>query len=259
MQPLPSDNSISNDCEMKSSEFVVLKPHADPVVTAPDDAIDNTYTVDEEEDGTLTFRKISQRENRNRIITIKTKVRRTSSNANEEVRDTTVETNFLTPKGTVIQERDVVQSKKKVTPRGSHYYQRSTLHTRRVQDKEGGDQLQHDVCMETDNTSVSQGDSWGNRIVTRIALDSSTGPLPTATLEELDSFSQLEGPEKSHISVLGKMDLSKTSNGYSNVSESEEDDKEEKISKTKCEHVLRKSNCLSSPTKKHSYSVHLQC
>ena len=40
------------------------------------------------------FPQISQNEDHNRVVTITSKVRRTPSNANEEMRDTVVETTF---------------------------------------------------------------------------------------------------------------------------------------------------------------------
>ena len=81
------------------------------------------------------FSQISQNEDRNRVVTITSKVRRTPSNANEEMRDTVVETTFRSPGGIAIKERDVIRSRRKITPRGSNYYQRTTQHTRRVRDK----------------------------------------------------------------------------------------------------------------------------
>ena len=224
--PLPSPA----DPEMTSSAFVVLKPRADAAGLAArsQPELDRSVSVrEEDEEEGVTYRKVSKDEQHSRVVTIKSKVRRTPSDANEEIRDTVVETDFLAPGGSAVKDRDVIRSRRKITPRGSNYYQRTTHRTRRVRDKEGSDFVEHDVCVENDSTSVSEGRSWGSRTVTKMTLDRPSGELPAA-LDELTSLPQLEAaPKKSAgAAVLGKMDMSKASSGYGSVSGSEEEDKD---------------------------------
>ncbi|XP_070206034.1 titin homolog isoform X4 [Littorina saxatilis] len=251
-QPPTLPSSTDTDPDMTSSAFVILKPHIDAVVEAQSkrDA-DSGVTVIEDDDGGVTYRKTSLNEQQNRIVTIKSKVRRTPSDAHEELRDTIVETSFFSPGGAAVKERDVVRSKRKITPRGSNYYQRTTQYIRRIRDKEGSDFVETDMCVENDNTSVSDGKTWGDRTVTKVTLDKPSGDLPQSldelaslpqsldkpssdlpqSLDELASLPQLEGGGRrgqgpGPLGVVGRMDMSKASSGYGSVSGSEEEDKE---------------------------------
>ncbi|KAK7506116.1 hypothetical protein BaRGS_00002838, partial [Batillaria attramentaria] len=229
LEPPPEPSgSVSDD---DASAFLVLKPQIDAMLSAKGKqqdgqgkSVQRTVSFNEDDDGTVTFRKISHGEQQNRIVTIKSKKRRTPSNANEEMRDTIVETNFHSPGGALIKERDVISSKRKITQRGSNYFQRTTQHTRRIRDKEGSETIEHDVCVESDNTSSSDGHSWGNRTFTKVTLDQASGELPNV-LDELGSLPQLEA-KKPLTSTAGRMDMSKASSGYGSVSGSEEEDKE---------------------------------
>ena len=156
-------------------------------------------------------------------------MRRTPSNADEEIRDTVVETDFHSPGGAAVKDRDVIRSRRKITPRGSNYYQRTTHRTRLVRDQEGSDFVEHDVCVESDNTSISEGRSWGSRTVTKVTVDRPSGGLPPA-LDELAKLPQLEAPRMGKGAGAGaplvRMDMSKASSGYGSVSGSEEEDKD---------------------------------
>ncbi|KAL8604624.1 hypothetical protein ACOMHN_013404 [Nucella lapillus] len=172
-----------DDTDMTSSAFLVLKsPGSSPAESLAVKKEKSASTVErsvsfrEDSQGGVIYRKVSKDEEQNRVVTIKSKVRRTPSDAKEELRDTIVETTFMAPDSSAaVQERDVIRSRRKITPRGSNYYERTTQYTRRVRDKEGTDFVEHDVCVESDNTSIGQGVSWGNKIVTKVRGDDDDG------------------------------------------------------------------------------------
>ncbi|XP_012941023.1 myosin light chain kinase, smooth muscle [Aplysia californica] len=139
-----------------------------------------SFNINEDDDGGVTMQAIAEDENQNQVVTVRTKKQRTPSNANEELRNTIVERNKVSPGGTVLKERDVIQTKKRLTSRGSNYFQRSVYTTRTKRDKEGAEQVEHDVIVESENKSVSQGQSWGDKVVTHVTLGdpNSTSAVP---------------------------------------------------------------------------------
>ncbi|CAG5123370.1 unnamed protein product, partial [Candidula unifasciata] len=150
-----------------------------------------TFDVSEQEDGTITLQAVAEDRNQNKVVTVRTKKLRTPSNANEELRDTIVERKKLTPEGAVMVERDVIQTKNRLTSRGSNYYTRSayTLRTRR---ENGGVQtVEHSVCVENENTSVSQGQSWGDKAEAQVTLVDASG---AASVSQLPSSSTVVLP-----------------------------------------------------------------
>ncbi|XP_067684073.1 uncharacterized protein [Haliotis asinina] len=183
----------------------------------------NAITYQEDDDGTVTVQQVSQDDHQDRVVTVRSKIFRTRSNAQAEERDTVVETLFTSPGGTQLQERDVIKTKKKLTSRGSNYFQRSVQVTRRVRDTAGGEVVEQDICVESDNKSVTKGQSWGDRVITKVILDKPSQLQPM--IQEA-----AEAPKKSHATiVLSKLNVSKASSGYGSVSGSEEDDREEVV------------------------------
>ncbi|XP_025090253.1 uncharacterized protein LOC112561770 isoform X4 [Pomacea canaliculata] len=196
---LPQSLPPASADDMTSSAYLVLKaqPSGEKRRTGSSNNSSNA-TVEQDSDGTVTYRKVSQDECHNRIVTIKSKVRRTPSNASEETRDTVVETSYQAPGGALVTERDVIQSRKKLTHRGSNYYQRTAQYMRRVRDRGGSEFVEHDVHVQADNTSVSRGQSWTSNVAARVEVDQPSGPLPAnlhplpAMLEELATLHPVE-------------------------------------------------------------------
>ncbi|KAL8584682.1 hypothetical protein ACOMHN_035603 [Nucella lapillus] len=193
-----------------------------------------SLAVVKDDDGGVIYRKISRDEKENRVYTIRSKLRRTSSDASEELRDTILETNFLAPGGAAVQERDVIRSRRKITPGGSNYHVRTTQRTTRVRDVSGSDFVEQDMTVECDNTSVREGRSWGSKTVTKVTLDTEDtdpGDLPLDELCSLPQLAELGGRRSGNTSstcstIPVKMDMSKASSGYGSVSGSEEEDKD---------------------------------
>ena len=164
-----------------------------------------TFDVNEEDDGSVTYQASSEEPGQNRTVTVRTRRLRTPSDATEELRDTIVERKYRVqrPSGktqqdgdldnskgsngssnaegsnqvsnidpfadVVIEERDVVRTKKRLTSRGSNYYSRSAVTTRLRRDRHGAAQtVEHDVVVESGAKSVSKGKSWGNRAETHV-------------------------------------------------------------------------------------------
>ncbi|XP_046374424.2 uncharacterized protein LOC124147724 isoform X3 [Haliotis rufescens] len=194
--------------------------HSDNTVSAHSDS---AITYQEDDDGTVTVQQVTQDDHQDRVVTVRSKIFRTPSNAQAEERDTVVETLFTSPGGTQLQERDVIKTKKRLTSRGSNYFQRSVQVTRRVRDTAGGEVVEQDNCVESDSKSVSKGQSWGDRVITKVTLDKPNQQQPM--IQEA-----ADAPKKSHATlVLSKLNVSKASSGYGSVSGSEEDDREEII------------------------------
>ncbi|KAK6968514.1 titin, partial [Biomphalaria glabrata] len=136
-----------------------------------------TFRVNQDKDGGITLQASAEDENQNRVVTVRTLKQRTPSDADEELRDKIVQKKMVSPGGTVLEEKAVVQTKKKLTSRGSNYYTRSTYTTRTKRDKHGQETVEHNVSVETENKSVSQGQSWGNKVVTSVTLDEGGNPV----------------------------------------------------------------------------------
>ncbi|RUS73862.1 hypothetical protein EGW08_018384, partial [Elysia chlorotica] len=69
----------------------------------------------------------------------------------------------------LIEERDVVRTKTRLTSRGSNYFSRSAVTTRLRRDRHGTARtVEHDVVVESGAKSVSTGKSWGNRAETHV-------------------------------------------------------------------------------------------
>ncbi|CAL1527896.1 unnamed protein product [Lymnaea stagnalis] len=166
-------------------------------ISAPRQVGARTFHVNTAQDGSVTVQASAKDENQNRIVTVRTKKQRTPSNANEELRDKIVQRRLVTPGGTVVEEKGVVQTKKRLTSRGSNYYTRKTYTTRTKRDKEGVETVEHDVTVETENKSVSQGQSWGDKVVTQVTLGDETvvNGSPTLTSGLADS----RGLEKADV------------------------------------------------------------
>ena len=164
-----------------------------------------TFDVNEDEDGSVTYQASSEEPGQNRTVTVRTRRLRTPSDATEELRDTIVERKYRVqrPAGktqqereptssdkpsdgekaertgkaaasdpfsdVVIEERDVIRTKKRLTSRGSNYYSRSAVTTRLRRDRHGAAHtVEHDVVVESGAKSVSKGKSWGNRAETYV-------------------------------------------------------------------------------------------
>lgn len=172
----------SNNMVMKSTSTLQL-------VTAPQPAPGGrTFHVNQEDDGTITMQAGAADENQNRIITVRTKKQRTPSDADEELKDKIVKKTMVSPGGAVIEETGVVHTKKRITSRGSNYFTRREYTTRTRRDKEGAETVEHDVTVETDNKSVSQGQSWGDKVVTRVALEDAKTANGLSSLKSVDDL-----------------------------------------------------------------------
>ncbi|KAH9503917.1 Muscle M-line assembly protein unc-89 [Bulinus truncatus] len=184
-EPRTDDMDAADLSDTESTAPAVLHTALKAGVSAPpqtsQEAVVGTRTfhVNRDLDGGVTLQASAADGNQNRVVTVRTLKQRTPSDANEELRDKIVQKKTVSPGGTVLEEKAVVQTKTKLTSRGSNYYTRSTYTTRTKRDRHGQETVEHNVSVETENKSVSQGQSWGNKVVTSVTLDESgAAPVP---------------------------------------------------------------------------------
>ncbi|GFO25242.1 muscle m-line assembly protein unc-89, partial [Plakobranchus ocellatus] len=250
-----------------------------------------TFDVNEDDDGSVTYQASSEELGQNRTVTVRTRRLRTPSDATEELRDTIVERKYRVqrpaeisqklsemeasvpekPKGSedgknrvsqkgenadpfshvVIEERDVVRTKKRLTSRGSNYYSRSMVTTRVRKDGQGAPQtVEHDVVVESEAKSVSKGHSWGNRATTHVttmaddedenpdkivddlskAIDSKAGPPQRAiNPAEQDTRDDAAADTKGKNSVEASLSSSQGSQDRASYTESRTSSMEAKV------------------------------
>ncbi|XP_059176220.1 serine-rich adhesin for platelets-like, partial [Physella acuta] len=190
----PGSKTMDTDAEVINNNNIVMKSTSTlQLVTAPQPTPHpapgvRTFHVNKEEDGTITMQAGAADENQNRVITVRTKKQRTPSNADEELKDKIVKKTMVSPGGAVIEETGVVHTKKRITSRGSNYFTRREYTTRTRRDKEGGETVEHDVTVETDNKSVSQGQSWGDKVVTRVNLEDAKTVNGLSSVQSVDDL-----------------------------------------------------------------------
>lgn len=200
---IDTDHTIDSDAPdvirnakiLTSTTTLQLAPS--PRISAPQQVGARTFHVNTARDGSVTVQAGARDENQNRIVTVRTKKQRTPSNADEELRDKIVQRKMVTPGGTVVEEKGVVQTKKRLTSRGSNYYTRKTYTTRTKRDKEGVETVEHDVTVETENKSVSQGQSWGDKVTTQVTLED--GRVINGSEALTPGQAEVEGPEMTTV------------------------------------------------------------
>lgn len=121
------------------------------------------------DDGSVTIQTVSQTDEGEHVITEKTKLRRSESNTQTEERDLIIESKITSPGGTSNYHKDVTSSRRKLSSRGSDYFSRSKYVIKRTR-KDSDEIEEHDVIMETDNFSVTKGESWGDRAEAKVEL-----------------------------------------------------------------------------------------
>ncbi|CAC5367159.1 Smoothelin,Smoothelin-like protein 1 [Mytilus coruscus] len=169
-----------------------------PVFTlAPVTPLNDSLSVIEDDDGSITVQSVSYKDQGDCVVTEKTTLRRSQSRTEEEEKDTVIESKVTSPGGSDHFEKDVIKTKRKLTSRGSDYFSRSQYKSKWLRNKEGETIEEHDVTVESDNfpsPKVSPGVIGDNRLL-----------------------------------VPGRMDVSKASSGYGSVSGSDEEEKEEAV------------------------------
>ncbi|XP_033747095.1 LOW QUALITY PROTEIN: muscle M-line assembly protein unc-89-like [Pecten maximus] len=180
----------------------------------------SAISIIEDDDGAVSVSSTSQKNVGDTTITQKMKLRRSESNAEEEERDTIIETKLTSPGGTYHYEKDVTKSKRKITQRGSDYFSRSKYVVRKKRDDSGEEIEEHDISLETDNFSVTKGEAWGDKAEAKVEMS-----------KPMDTLLPPKQTSKEHVSdkAGGRMNVSKTSSGYGSVSGSDEEEREETI------------------------------
>ncbi|BFZ18190.1 hypothetical protein BsWGS_21229 [Bradybaena similaris] len=194
--------------------------HGQPQANADKFLSTRTIDVSEDHEGTITVQAVAEDYNHNKVVTVRTKKLRTPSNANEELRDTIVERKKLSPGGAVLVERDVIQTKNRVTSRGSNYYSRSAYTLRSRREQGGAQTVEHSVCVENENKSVSQGHSWGDKAEAQVTLVDTSGAasvcqLPSSAADDIPSASaeDMRNHHFSQLDILPRMSRGQHSNG----------------------------------------------
>lgn len=138
---------------------------------------------------------------------------------------TVIESKVTSPGGSDHFEKDVIKTKRKLTSRGSDYFSRSQYKSKWLRNKEGETIEEHDVTVESDNFSVTKGQSWGEKSEATVQLNKPT--ITSVTREIQEPTNHDSGDNR--LLVPGRMDVSKASSGYGSVSGSDEEEKEEAV------------------------------
>lgn len=131
-----------------------------------------------------------------------------------------IESKVTSPGGSDHYEKDVIKTKRKLTSRGSDYFSRSQYSSKWRRNKEGETIEEHDVTMESDNYSVTKGQSWGDRSEANVMLNK---PSLVGGVTDVKELTNHDAGDK-RLQVPGKMDVSKASSGYGSVSGSDEEE-----------------------------------
>ncbi|XP_052073837.1 uncharacterized protein LOC127711762 isoform X5 [Mytilus californianus] len=197
-----------------------------PVFTlAPVTPLNDSLSVIEDDDGSITVQSVSYKDQGDCVVTEKTTLRRSQSRTEEEEKDTVIESKVTSPGGSDHFEKDVIKTKRKLTSRGSDYFSRSQYKSKWLRNKEGETIEEHDVTVESDNFSVTKGQSWGDRSEATVQLNK---PTITSVSREIQEPTNHDSGDN-RLLVPGRMDVSKASSGYGSVSGSDEEEKEEAV------------------------------
>ena len=140
-----------------------------------------------------------------------------------------IESKLTSPGGSDHFEKDVIKTKRKITSRGSDYFSRSQYKTKWLRNKEGETIEEHDVMVESDNFSVTKGQSWGDRSEAKVQLNKQTNQIPNVLPEIQETANHDSGENRLKVHGPNRMDVSKASSGYGSVSGSDEEEKEEGV------------------------------
>ncbi|XP_069135255.1 uncharacterized protein [Argopecten irradians] len=209
--PSDKDNNTKTIVATPQRTHLVLDVNSTPEKNS-------AISIIEDDDGAVSVSSMSQKSIGDTTITQKMKLRRSESNAEEEERDTIIETKLTSPGGTYHYEKDVTKSKRKITQRGSDYFSRSKYVVRKKKDDSGDEVEEHDIILETENFSATKGEAWGDKAEAKVEM---TKPMDTL-LPPKQSSKEI-GSDKAG----GRMNISKTSSGYGSVSGSDEEEREE--------------------------------
>ncbi|XP_076107130.1 uncharacterized protein LOC143075549 isoform X7 [Mytilus galloprovincialis] len=200
-----------------------------PVFTlSPVTPLNDSLSVIEDDDGSITVQSVSYKDQGDCVVTEKTTLRRSQSRTEEEEKDTVIESKVTSPGGSDHFEKDVIKTKRKLTSRGSDYFSRSQYKSKWLRNKEGETIEEHDVTVESDNFSVTKGQSWGEKSEATVQLNKPT--ITNVTREIQEPTNHDSGDNR--LLVPGRMDVSKASSGYGSVSGSDEEEKEEAVATT---------------------------
>ncbi|CAG2230849.1 Smoothelin,Smoothelin-like protein 1,Smoothelin-like protein 2 [Mytilus edulis] len=200
-----------------------------PVFTlAPVTPLNDSLSVIEDDDGSITVQSVSYKDQGDCVVTEKTTLRRSQSRTEEEEKDTVIESKVTSPGGSDHFEKDVIKTKRKLTSRGSDYFSRSQYKSKWLRNKEGETIEEHDVTVESDNFSVTKGQSWGEKSEATVQLNKPTITCVTREIQEPTNHDSGDN----RLLVPGRMDVSKASSGYGSVSGSDEEEKEEAVATT---------------------------
>lgn len=232
-----TEESIEEEAADRAMLRVNCTPQAEeaPVVQPTG----STISVLEGEDGSVTVQSVTQRDDGERTVTEKTRLRRTESRSQEEEKDTVIESKVTSPGGTDNYVKDVIKTRRKVTSRGSDYFTRSAYNIRKRTDFEGEEIEERDFTVESENFSATKGETWGDKAEAKVQLtrskqlkDEESKRHILSTVKELgpDATERAPSPAGKQLEVDPKhsapnrMDISKASSGYSTGSDEEEKD-----------------------------------
>ncbi|WAR02979.1 SMTN-like protein, partial [Mya arenaria] len=129
-------------------------------------------SVIQDDDGTVTVQEVSRTEEGNTVVTEYKRVRRTKSKTETREKDMVVERKITSPGGTTsVYEKDISKSKRKLTSRGSEYFNRNNINIRKTRDLEGTEIVEHKLSSLSENVSVSKNESWGDRTEAEVTLN----------------------------------------------------------------------------------------
>ncbi|VDI08897.1 Hypothetical predicted protein [Mytilus galloprovincialis] len=241
-KPVSKPNNDENIQE-KEKEEAIIEEIVAPVIQSPDlqitpvkkdrpvfslapvTPLNDSLSVIEDDDGSITVQSVSYKDQGDCVVTEKTTLRRSQSRTEEEEKDTVIESKVTSPGGSDHFEKDVIKTKRKLTSRGSDYFSRSQYKSKWLRNKEGETIEEHDVTVESDNFSVTKGQSWGEKSEATVQLNKPT--ITSVTREIQEPTNHDSGDNR--LLVPGRMDVSKASSGYGSVSGSDEEEKEEAV------------------------------
>ncbi|XP_063448651.1 uncharacterized protein LOC134728137 isoform X4 [Mytilus trossulus] len=241
-KPVSKTNNDGNSQE-KEKEEAITEEIVTPVIQSPDlqitpvkkdrpvfslapvTPLNDSLSVIEDDDGSITVQSVSYKDQGDCLVTEKTTLRRSQSRTEEEEKDTVIESKVTSPGGSDHFEKDVIKTKRKLTSRGSDYFSRSQYKSKWLRNKEGETIEEHDVTVESDNFSVTKGQSWGEKSEATVQLNKPT--ITSVTREIQEPTNHDSGDNR--LLVPGRMDVSKASSGYGSVSGSDEEEKEEAV------------------------------
>ena len=138
----------------------------------PSSDANGAVSIIEDEDGTVTVQEVTRTEEGDTTITEYNRVRRTKSKTETRERDKVVERKLTSPGGTTsVYEQDISKSKRKLTSRGSEYFNRNNINIRKTLDLEGKEIVEQKLSSVSENVSVSKNESWGDKSEAEVTLN----------------------------------------------------------------------------------------